>query len=521
MHRLSKLFGHHSDTRPPPPGPQGVAAFPAEADCFRYRKQRGVNLGSWFVLERWIADSPFQSAASPAQSDLDVARGGNAKEILEHHWDTWITDEDWAWLTAQGINTVRIPVGFYHVCGADPSVLPGTDFADFQHVFEGAWARITGALVSAHKHGLGVLLDLHAAPGKQNADSHSGTSSPHPAFFAKQANMKHTIHVLSALLSHLTAFANSYTPPLPNLVGIELLNEPQPGAQSAALEKWYLDVFHALRAIDPSVPLYIGDSWMTDQYADFLSRSATQFAVLDHHLYRCFTSGDTSTSASEHARRLADPNEWAPKMFARVSQKLESAGCALVVGEWSGALNPGSLHGEQNEADARQAYVSAQLQMFERYCSGWFFWTYKKESAGDKGWSFRDAVAAGVFPGNMALTVQAAVVDDPGHMARRDAAKDKALDEHATYWNQWPGNYDHWRFAEGFIQGWDDAWGFLSTSASHPGAFVQELGFRGPWAKRRAQAHAREKGDGNLWEFEHGFSQGTAAARADFVTTHC
>ncbi|OCH93989.1 glycoside hydrolase [Obba rivulosa] len=523
MNRLSKLFGHHlrTENRSPPPGPQASSTFPTEADYFRHRKQRGVNLGSWFVLERWIVDSPFRSAAAPAQSDLDVARGANAKEILENHWDTWITEEDWAWLAGRGVNTVRIPVGFYHICGADASVLPGTDFADFQHVFEGAWSRIIGALVSAHKHGLGVLIDLHAAPGKQNADSHSGTSSPHPAFFSKQANMKHTIHVLSTLLSHLTAFANSHSPPLTNLVGIELLNEPQPGSHGAALEKWYLDAFHALRAIDPCVPLYIGDSWMTDQYADFLSRSATHFAVLDHHLYRCFTSDDTSTSATEHARRLTDPNDWTPQMFARVAQKLESAGCALVVGEWSGALNPGSLHAVQNEYEARRAYVTAQLQLYERYCSGWFFWTYKKGSAGDKGWSFRDAIAAGVFPESIALKVKAAVGDDPSIATRRDAAKEKALNEHATYWKQYPGQYEHWRFGEGFIQGWDDAWTFLSASASHPGAFMQELGFKGPWAKRRAQAHAREKGEGNLWEFEHGFSQGTAAAAADFVSTYC
>lgn len=66
--------------------------------------------GSWFVLERWITESPFQHALQPAQSDLDVARGINAKHILERHWDTWITEEDWAWISERGINTVRIPV---------------------------------------------------------------------------------------------------------------------------------------------------------------------------------------------------------------------------------------------------------------------------------------------------------------------------------------------------------------------------------------------------------------------------
>lgn len=66
--------------------------------------------GSWFVLERWIAESPFREAHAPGQSDLDVAKGGHPKEILENHWDTWITTNDWDWLASIGINSVRIPV---------------------------------------------------------------------------------------------------------------------------------------------------------------------------------------------------------------------------------------------------------------------------------------------------------------------------------------------------------------------------------------------------------------------------
>ena len=62
------------------------------------------------MLERWITDGPFRAARAPAQSDLDVATGSDTRSILEHHWDTWVITEDWVWLAARGINTVRIPV---------------------------------------------------------------------------------------------------------------------------------------------------------------------------------------------------------------------------------------------------------------------------------------------------------------------------------------------------------------------------------------------------------------------------
>ena len=95
-----------SQSFPPPLPPHSLGP----SDVFRYRHQRGVNLGSWFVLERWITSKPFAGAVAPGQSDLDVARGKNAKANLEQLWDSWIGDEDWRWIKEKGYNSVRLPV---------------------------------------------------------------------------------------------------------------------------------------------------------------------------------------------------------------------------------------------------------------------------------------------------------------------------------------------------------------------------------------------------------------------------
>ncbi|EPQ56601.1 glycoside hydrolase [Gloeophyllum trabeum ATCC 11539] len=430
MHKLTDLFHRHGKSainhtlHPEEPNAYPrTEAFPTGHDLYCYRKQRGVNLGSWFVLERWITESPFRNAAAPAQSDLDVARGSNAKEILEHHWDTWITETDWQWLAQHGINTVRLPIGYYHICGADPSVLDGTDFAQFHAVFEGAWSRITKAIAIANDLNIGVLLDLHAAPGKQNRDAHSGTSAPSPGFFTEH-NMSHTTHILTTLVRNL--------PALPNVVGIELLNEPQPDAQDEALKRWYASTIAAVRAISPGMPIYISDCWRTDDYAGYissLSKSHVDFVVLDHHLYRCFTQEDLNTPAEQHARALRDPNGSAASTFARVSQSLQNAGGALVVGEFSGALNPQSLAGLPGysaEMSARRSFVKAEIDLLERFCAGWFFWTYKKEGGRDLGWGFRDVVDGGLWP-NPGLVVRNECERDAGRSGRRNSARDKAL----------------------------------------------------------------------------------------------
>ncbi|CAA7270598.1 unnamed protein product [Cyclocybe aegerita] len=486
-------------------GGQSTTLDISEKNVYRYRKQRGLNLGSWFVLERWICDRPFSCARPPAQSDLDVARGTNAKDILETHWDTWIGDDDWKWIADRGINAVRIPIGYYHICGADRTILNGTDFYPFYDTYAGAWRRVVQAIHKASSLGIGVLIDLHAAPGKQNNDAHAGTSD-HANFFGDPHNQRVTIHALRALVTSLKTIQ---LPPT-NIIGIELLNEPA-APSDHALQSWYTSAIASVRELDPTLPIYLGECWRTDSYTDYVVQhhsSSPGLTVLDHHLYRCFTSSDIHTSAQEHARALGDPNGEMSKMFLRVSEKLGRAGGGVVVGEWSGALNPGSLRGTPGE---EKFFVNAQLELFETTCAGWFFWTYKKQHPGDTGWSFRDSVEAGIFPSFVSgRKGEPSTFEIEQRHAARNAARDRTLGDHTRYWAQFPGKYNHQRFDDGFCCGWDDAYSFIvATPAS--AKTISEIGFKGAWARKRTADHGR-----SYWEFEHGFVQGSNAAVADY-----
>ena len=285
--------------------------------------------------------------------------------------------------------------------------------------------------------------DLHAAPGKQNKDSYSGTSLP-PSFFSTRFHLDHTIHVLEVLLHSL----KNHTPHLTNIVGIELLNEPQPPSDEA-LQKWYRTTIQTLRKIDRDIPLVFGECWRPDTYADFIANHSTQgFAgplILDHHLYRCFTSEDIVTPASAHTDVLLDPRAPTPLTFSRVASKLERAGAGMIVGEWSGALNPGSRKGDDREV---AGYVQAQLALYERWCTGWYWWTYKKKCGGgwekDTGWCFRDAIEGGVFTSWVGLQRKEGFVTNADRKERlRVETGERALREHARYWSQYPGKYEH------------------------------------------------------------------------------
>ncbi|CAE6481493.1 unnamed protein product [Rhizoctonia solani] len=467
----------------------------SQRDVFRFRKQRGINLGSWFVQERWLCESTYCGCGG-GQGDLHIAQGANAKGIMEHHWDTWITEGDWGTIQAQGFNTVRLPIGYYHLSGVDPSVLDDTDFQPYKHIFSGAWGRILRAIGDAERYGLGILIDLHAAPGAQNRDAHSGTGTGEVRMWTR-TNLSRTVHALQVLTAQLAS--------RPNVVGIELVNEP---ANNNQVQGWYESTIAALRKISPDLPLYIRqvDPRLTTWYSKLVG-ARSDFVVLDHHLYRCFTPGDAAMSGDEHAAALRNSAPLVPLSAAARGN--------LIVGEWSAALNPASLRSnEAGERDRqRRVWARAQLDAYEASCGGWFFWTWKKGTGWDAGWCAKDATLAAILPGWVGGRRKSEIRRIPSDPGWKRQAQNGALDQHRNYWAS-RGTYNElWRFEDGYSIGWDDAILFLTFNDNGPS--VSELGFRGEWLKRRVADHVRARGNsGNVWEFEHGFNQGFDTAWA-------
>lgn len=533
-------------------------------------------LGAWFSSERWIAAEPYANAAAPGQSDvstlslffpidgpalsldgnlhlpfndiytepelkppsllctvkqLDIARGDNAKENLERHWDSWIQGDDWKWIVDHGFNTVRLPVspssvparsslpssimlhadsplylqtstdtdmyrhlgslpspmqiGYYHLASLNPDILRGTAFEPYADTFSGAWSRIENAIEQAGAHGLGILIDLHGVAGSQNADAHCGESNGRIEFWDRKKNLASTALALRSL--------GRYLGNIPHCVGLELMNEPQ---NHKKLKHWYQQTIAAVQSVaGHEFPIYIGDAWDTGNYADFTGKQSG-FVVLDHHLYRCFTDQDIHIPAQGHVHNLLNDFQSTLAGFSN------ACGKSIVVGEFSAALNPGSLSGDAGEQDAqRRAFVHAELELFERHCAGWFFWTLKKGEGWDAGWSAVNAMQAEILPANVS-----------GRRPIRDAEEgerehklQEAFNSHVTYWDQQKGNFQHDRFQSGLEQGWQDARLFHERG--------WELGFLGPWAKARLAQHIAQRGGGEAtWEFEHGLKQGIQIA---------
>ena len=122
---------------------------------------KGVNLGNWLVLEKWMSPELFAGTSAEDESHLCSELSEIAKhERFKVHRDAYITDRDFAYLARRGIELVRIPVPFFIFGGYEPYV--------------GCIEYLDKAFRWAERYKLKILIDLHTVPDSQNGFDNGG-----------------------------------------------------------------------------------------------------------------------------------------------------------------------------------------------------------------------------------------------------------------------------------------------------------------------------------------------------------
>ena len=334
-------------------------------------KIRGVNLGGWLVLERWMTPELFEEYDALDEYHLLEQLGDLRLDTLKKHRDTFITETDFMWLHKVGINTVRLPVGYWL-------------FKD-QGPYLKADEYVARALRWGKRHKIKILLDVHAAPGCQNGFDNGGLAGI--CEWPNKTNINRTLEFISKL-------AKTYKQE-EALLGIEVLNEPKWDIDISLIQTFYINAYIRIRQyLDESFMVVFHDAFRLNEWNEFFKEHDFSNVILDTHMYQVFSKNDSLRNPIEVIEKTS---------ILRYKEITQIKAVPLIIGEWSLGIHEHTLKQLQTNYEIEVLYraVGNSLLTTYEHTKGWFFWNYKlskKSTDTNVGWSFLDVIQKGWIP---------------------------------------------------------------------------------------------------------------------------
>lgn len=240
---------------------------------------KGYGLGGWLVPEGYMLHFPGTgSPSSIRQQIVSVIGTDGADEFFELYRKNYVTEADIALIADWGFNSIRLP---FHYEFFSPIDSPGV-------FIETGFQFVDSTLVWCKRHNLYLILDMHCAPGGQNADNISDSDGT-ARLWTESANQDRTV----AIWRHIAEYyANEE-----GIIGYDLLNEPvmPSGYSNANLCSLYIRIRDAIREVDTNHILFIEGS----QYAtDFTSLTPRFDANMVYAFHKYWSETTQSTIQS-------------------------------------------------------------------------------------------------------------------------------------------------------------------------------------------------------------------------------
>jgi glucan 1,3-beta-glucosidase len=333
---------------------------------------RGVNLGHWLLLERWMQPALFAGTTANDEYGLCEALGSSAECVMRRHRETFITADDFAWLRDRGVTAVRIPFGYW-LLNPEPPFVSGADMLD-------------RAIHLCQEYGLTAVLDLHGLPGFQSVEHHSGRSKYFR--FAEPDNLRRSLDFVEQVAQRYKDH---------DCVGaISVVNEPSPELPTDVLMGFYEQSYQRIRKHMSADRVTVVIAAFTEKRVpEFHRKVPGQNILTDIHPYPCFCDWK--------ADQLHEYVAWG---LGHADLQRNKHPEEMIVGEWSLGVAP-VLRPVLAELPAwrqdilMRAFACGELTSFEQ-TAGWFFWSYKVECTDPLMrilWGFRAAVERGWLPG--------------------------------------------------------------------------------------------------------------------------
>jgi aryl-phospho-beta-D-glucosidase BglC (GH1 family) len=483
-------------------------------DIMRYRYHHGTNLGSIYVIERWLQPSRFPEGAE-GSSELAAVKAWVHKIGLdatqrkfEDHWASAVSEEDIEWLAKKAkCTTVRLPIGYFDLPGS--KFTKGTPFEPYAQVYNGAWHSIRALMERLRAHSIGVLVDLHALPGGANNQEHSGTNSGRAELWNSSSNR--ALGVLCCEFLARDAQTGS------DIAGIQLANEAEWDAPG--MYEWYDQCIAAISAIDPTIPVIISDGWNLRKAIDYslgknsvYAQKPTAPVIIDTHFYWAFTDEDKRKSPQEVIAEVATKLQ---PLDGKDGSVIDRGMAQVIVGEYSCVLaeESWSKSNGTSKEECVAEFGHAQSKRWQERAGGSFFWTWKVDWMPGGEWGFvAQSDGGNIVPSKHANVSQLdRVVLLQNSIREREGRMQKTLGQHVDYWKRADpnGTYEHEKYEHGWKVGYQDALTFLEGRDTQG----DRIGMLEMWVLKRL------KESGYRGDFTWLFEQGLRAGVRDFYTS--
>ncbi|MBC7319465.1 glycoside hydrolase family 5 protein [bacterium] len=314
---------------------------------------RGVCFGGWLNMENFITGYP--GAESNIRRAIKEELGEERYKIFfKSLLDSFITEDDFKFLSEIGTTVVRIPFNYRHFeDDMNPGKFDPNGFYYLDRAIE--WGK---------KYNIYIILDLHAAPGWQNRGWHSDNPYGITLLWGNRDYQER--------VKNLWVYIAEHYKDEPYVAGYNLLNEPD-APNMEILNRLYKEWTYAIRSVDKRHIIFIEGNRYS-QVFEGLDEPFDDNLVYSSHNY---------TIATHRARKYpgyvgnvyADKN-WMEKIFLERNSWILERKRPSWVGEF-GALFDGPINAPTNADKARLMALKDQLEVFNKYEQHWTIWTYK------------------------------------------------------------------------------------------------------------------------------------------------
>ena len=367
-------------------------------------KVKGVNLGNWLVLEKWMNPALFEGTT--AEDEYWLPRQ-LSKEVYEArikiHRSEYITERDFVAIKSWGLDAVRIPVPYFIFGDREP--------------FIGCIEDLDKAFNWAEKYGLKILIDLHTAPEGQNGSDNGGICG-----VCKWAQNPEEVEFVHTVLERLAQRYGNRE----GLWGIELINEPalqgawellniqkryppvdKEMAKGSApitvefIRKFFLDAYDRIeKYLSEDKYIVIHDGFELTIWKDFMREEKYKNVVLDTHQYLMMaemmgceqTVEGYEKYVKEHfMKEIEEMQQYFPVicgewcLFNSLACGWDTKGGQTVLNGLEGASV--ETYTPEQKKEIYQAVARMQKEAWDKG-AGYFYWSYKllTDTVNTDGW---------------------------------------------------------------------------------------------------------------------------------------